>query len=192
MKLTVTEGTSLYESNAPYIIQKPLILQVSVPPKTGDFYYCYELNGKYKQVYIDNGKVEVRGLEAGVLHASVKHCVGDIVVREYPVEDLILKDLDGSIRATPEVEALREAYEAVQAALKKETRERQTLADEVETYKQQTREQMVALVGYAYAAYQGDIALNAKELPADEFARVVGMELTETEKATVVSQKEKF
>ena len=55
MKLIISEGTSLYNSSV-HIVQKPFVLNVTIPPKTGDFFYCYELNGKYKQAYIDGGR----------------------------------------------------------------------------------------------------------------------------------------
>lgn len=193
MKLVVSEGTSLYDSSV-HIVQKPFVLTVTIPPKTGDFFYCYELNGKYKQVYIDGGRVEIQNLEAGELHATVKHCIRDVVVREYPCEALILTDLDGTIKATPEIDALRSEFskakydfesakKSLQNDLKTEQDARKKLADAFDEYKKDARAKMAALVLYAYYEYEGDLQLNAKDLSIDKFAALFGVTLTDEEKA---------
>ena len=182
MKLVISEGTSLYDSSV-HIVQKPFVLNVTIPPKTGDFFYCYELNGKYKQVYIDGGRVEIQNLESCELHATVKHCIRDVVVREYPCEALILTDVDGTIKATPEITALRDEVGTLKNDLTAEQDERKKLADAFDEYKKGARARMASLVLYAYYEYEGDLQLNAKDLSLDKFAALFGVTLTDEEKA---------
>ena len=47
------------------------------------------------------------GLSAGVLSATIKHYLRGELIDVYPVEGLILKDVDGKVYGVPEVEHLK-------------------------------------------------------------------------------------
>lgn len=129
-----SNGVGRYEDVSPFIIaDKTLNLKFNLPAVNGEFYLITEINGvKVKRVISSDGNISLDGLSAGELRAEVKHYLKGELIKAYRIEPLLLKDIDGSLSAEPEIIALRRELNAL-----KETyiREVQEFKDNVENLK---------------------------------------------------------
>lgn len=183
-----------YDDVSPFLVESgELELKINLPNKSGEFFFVCELNGKKLGVYpIFNGKVELAGLQAGELRAEVKHYLRGEIIETYKVEPLLLKAVDTRLSATPEItlltaecQDLRKRTEAVEKALT-EAKKR------IEEAEKRNREYSLAFLSYAWADYQNNLQLNAKNLPPEDFAAALGYELTEEELEKIDNKKEAF
>ena len=195
-------GLGRYNDVSPFLVESRTIeLKFNLPNFHGQFFLVTELNGKnLGAIEIPKeGTVKLEGLEAGELKAVVKHYIRGELIETYKVEPLLLKAVDTDLSATPEIafltaecEALRkkleEAEEKLTAAEKwrKETEERE---DETESY---VGSLIAAFLFFAYADYQTNLQLNAKNLSVEEFVRTLGLELGEILSEDRIECIEKF
>lgn len=187
-----------YDDVSPFLVERgTLELKINLPNRNGEFFLVTELNGKNggaKQIP-RGGTVTLTGLEAGELHAEVKHYLHGELIETYKVEPLLLKAVDTNLSATPEIAFLTEEKEK----LKNETEELAKRLDSAEKnlelilHCQHLRD--VAFLAYAWAEYQNDLQLNAKSLTLEAFAETLGFSLTaftEEEIEEIQNQKEKL
>lgn len=190
-----SKGLGRYDDVSPFLVEGgELELKIKLPNLSGEFFFVSELNGKSKEAnpIPHDGAVALTGLEAGELHAEVKHYMRGQLVETYKVEPLLLKAVDTQLSAMPEIafltaecQALREKTEETAKAL---TRANER-ADEAEKH---SRERDIAFLSYAWADYQNNVQLNAKNLSLEEFAAALGYKLTEEELEQINKKKEAF
>ena len=105
----------------------------NIPSKSGEFRFCGFCNGKQvvkATVTAERNTVTIPAgkLEAGKFAAYVMHLVGGQEIKRYPIEALLIAEVNGTLTADPEIAALT----AEIAALKKEasaTKEWRTQAE---------------------------------------------------------------
>lgn len=188
-----------YDDVSPFLVEREdLELKIELPEKSGEFYFTFELNGKIgKPIYIPRGGTIVVGeLSAGELRAEVKHYLRGTLLEVYKVEPLLLKAVERGLSATPEIAFLtdRIAFLAGKTEdFEKETEElKESLSEERENARKAVRELVLSFLSYAYAEYVFDVQLNARSLSAEEFARVLGYELSKEELEEIKKKKEIF
>lgn len=189
------KGLGRYDDVSPFLVESGAFeLKIVLPNLNGELFFVSELNGKNggaKSIPRD-GTITLTGLEAGELHAEVKHYLRGELIETYKIEPLLLKAVDTSLSAMPEIafltgecKSLREKLEAAETALTDAVRR----ADETEKH---NRERDIAFLSYAWADYQNNVQLNAKNLSVEEFAAALGYELTEEEFNQINNKKEAF
>ena len=123
---------------------------------------------------IFGGAVGLIGLEAGELHAEVKHYLHGELIETYRVEPLLLKAVDTELSATPEIvflmgecQSLREELKTAEKSLKEAKEKEHEASNLVESI-------LEAFLAYAYADYQTNLQLNAKSLSIEQFILTLG------------------
>lgn len=188
-----------YDDVSPFLVESgALELKINLPNLGGEFFFVYEPIGikdspvRGKLPINGDGKITLSNLVAGELRAEVKHYLRGELVETYKVEPLLLKAVDTQLSAMPEIafltaecQALREKTEETEKEL---TRSNER-ADEAEKH---SRERDIAFLSYAWADYQNNVQLNAKNLTLEEFAAVLGYELTAEELEQINNKKEAF
>ena len=182
-----SNGLGRYDNVSPFLIESgALALEIYLPDKSGEYYLVSELNGKEKvQRIIRGSSVTLSDLETGELKAAVKHYLRGELIEVYKIEPLLLKAVDTQLSATPEIaflmgecKAMREKLEAAEKSL-------------AETEKH-NRERDIALLSYAWADYQNNVQLNAKNLSLLDFAGALGYDFTKEELEQIDNKKEAF
>lgn len=188
-----------YDDVSPFLVESgELELKINLPNLGGEFFFVYEPIGikdssvRGKLPINGDGKITLSNLAAGELRAEVHHYLRGQFIEAYKVEPLLLKAVDTKLSAMPEIafltaecQALREKTEAVEKAFT----EAKKRADEAE---KRNRERDVAFLSYAWADYQNNVQLNAKNLTLEKFAAVLGYELTAEELEQINNKKEAF
>lgn len=183
-----SKGLGRYDDVSPFLVEsETLELKILLPNLNGEFFFVSELNGKNggAKLIPPSGVITLTGLEAGELHAEVKHYLRGERIETYKVEPLLLKAVDTQLSATPEIaflmgecQAMRKKLEAAEKSL-------------AETEKH-NRERDIALLSYAWADYQNNVQLNAKNLSLLDFAGALGYDFTKEELEQIDNKKEAF
>lgn len=169
-----SNGIGRYDNVSPFLVENgALELHIALPQVSGEFFLVAELNGKnLGAVPIAlNGNVTVDGLTAGELHAEVKHYLHGELIETYKTEPLVLKSVDKSLSAMPEIAAIMAECDELRKRTNELKEERQHHKEEVE---RRLSKLVTAFLSFAYAEYQSDVQLNAKGLSAEEFAEALG------------------
>lgn len=118
-----SNGLGRYDDVSPFIItDNKLEIKVELPNYNGEFYLVTENNGKTeKRLLPRNGTVTLERLTTGELNAAVKHYLKGALIREYKVEPLLLKEVDGNLSSLPEIEALTRRICGLERAFKEYT-----------------------------------------------------------------------
>lgn len=187
-------GVGRYDNVSPFIItDNKLELQVELPNFNGEFYFVYELNGKTeKRLLPHNGQLLLENLEAGELKAAVKHYLKGELIKTYTVEPLLLKEVDGTLSALPEIEELNRHICAVEcdfAEYKQTVGEEQSKRDTaLAEWQKNVEENLFALVRFAFKDYKENIYLNGGT--AEDLIKDFGFILTEEQIKTLKGEKE--
>lgn len=171
-------GVGRYDDVSPFIIaDNSLELKISLPNFTGEFYFISENNGnKVKRLIPVDGNLTVDGLSAGELLASVKHYLKGELIKEYKIEPLILKEVDGKLSAEPEIIAVRREMQVMM-------KDKESLTDDLAEQRKELDELKnvaVALLRFAYADYCNNVYLGGESL--EGFCEEFGFNLTDEEK----------
>ena len=170
-----------FDDDSPFLIESgDLQLKFIFPPQTiGEFFLVWGMAGKKKTSTVQipkNGEIALKCKSIGQLEMCVKYYIRGAFVTEYKVDSLIVREVDNSITATPEIAGLRHKIELFEMAVDslaravKNTGDNATAAD---------RKISAALLMYAYAAYRVDFQLNTKNLTLREFIKTLGIEENE-------------
>lgn len=183
-----SNGVGRYDDVSPVIItDRKLNLKIALPHVNGDFYFVCENNGAtQKRLLPKNGEIALENLTAGELTAEVKHYVKGSLVKVYKIEPLILKEVDGSISAEPEISALDRRICAVESGLNAANRDlteiNKSVAEQSEKLNKRlarVNKNLAALIRFAFKAYNASLFLGGGT--ADRFAEEFGFELTDEE-----------
>ncbi len=170
-----------YDDVSPFLVESgALELKIELPKQSGEFFLVSELNGKsLGTVPLLHGFTAIlHPSEAGELKTEVKHYLHGELVETYKIEPLLLKAVDRSLSAMPEIAALT----AECVALRSRSDE---LLTELKRHKEEAEREhnklTSAFLSFAYAEYRNDVQLNARNLSAEEFAAALGYENYKTE-----------
>lgn len=182
-------GAGRYDDVSPFIItDNNLRLKVNLPALNGDFYLITEINDKTeKRLIAANGELCLDGLTAGELRAEVKHYLKGELIKTYHIEPLLLKEVDGSLSAEPEIKALwkeiaeiKKARADDQEATKEREESYKSKLEEYENKVKKLQPTVNALLLFAYTDYRKNVYLGGESV--DGFCKEFGLELTEEEK----------
>ncbi|MDE6586125.1 MAG: hypothetical protein K2K80_05555 [Clostridia bacterium] len=172
-----SNGLGRYDDVSPFIIaDNALTVKIDLPPYNGEFYFVAENNGnKLKLTIPQSGEIALGGLSAGELNAEVKHYLKGELIKVYKVEPLLLMELDGTLSAMPEIEALRHDREEIKQSFseyKQRTAERKKALNE----RVEKLEKLVcALLAFAYDDYKENVYLGGGTV--QDFVSKYGFEL---------------
>lgn len=102
-------GIGRYDDVSPFIIaDNSLELKVELPNVNGEFFLIAKNNDKTIKMSLSKYEpAKIEGLTAGELKAEVKHYLKGVLIKVYAIEPLVLKEVDGSISAMPEIAELK-------------------------------------------------------------------------------------
>lgn len=190
-----SKGLGRYDDVSPFLVENGMLeIKSNLPNLSGEFFFVSELNGKSRgaKPIPRDGIITLTDLEAGELRAEVKHYLRGELIETFRVEPLLLKAVETDLSATPEIAFLTGECAALRnraEALEKLLTQANARADEEE---KRNRARDLAFLSYAWADYQSNVQLNAKNLSAEEFAAALGYELTEEELEQIKNKKEAF
>lgn len=172
-------SVAVYDDGAPFLAEfGELSLCFTLPDPNGDY---FAVTGKKKYAIGKDGHVSIP-VEPGELCLSVKRYIGGRLVESYAVEPLEIKSVDGNVTAFPEISVLQKQVVELTAELKAQREEN---AKEVEKVRQEMKREIRTLVAaflsFAWAEYEYDVQLNAKNLTAEKFVAMLGYSVTDEE-----------
>lgn len=176
-------GIGQYDNVSPFIVtDNRLELQVELPNFNGEFYFVYEINGKTdKHLLPRSGQIIFANLSAGELKAEVKHYLKGELIKTYIVEPLLLKEVEGTLSALPEIEELRRRIGNVENSFA-EYKEAATAQLE------RMERNFLALARFALKDYENNVYLNGGTV--QDFVTEFGFELTEKQIKLIKGEKE--
>lgn len=124
-------GVGRYDDVTPFLItDRELPLKIALPQFNGEFYLAYENGGVTEKRFIPgNGEITLKGLAAGEFRAEVKHYLKGELIKTYKVEPLLLKEVDGTLTAEPEIADLRRITDELVKALAAERERAEKLGE---------------------------------------------------------------
>lgn len=172
-------SVAVYDDGAPFLAELgELSLCFTLPDPNGDY---FAVTGKKKYAIGKDGRVSIP-VEPGELCLAVKRYIGGRLVESYAVEPLEINSVDGSVTAFPEISVLHRQVVELTAELKAQREEN---AKEVEKVRQEMKREIRTLVAaflsFAWAEYEYDVQLNAKNLTAEKFVAMLGYSVTDEE-----------
>lgn len=172
-------SVAVYDDGAPFLAEfGELSLCFTLPDPNGDY---FAVTGKKKYAIGKDGHVSIP-VEPGELCLAVKRYIGGRLVESYAVEPLEIKSVDGNVTAFPEISVLQKQVMELTAELKAQ---REKNAKEVEKVRQEMKRELRTLVAaflsFAWAEYEYDVQLNAKNLTAEKFVAMLGYSVTDEE-----------
>ena len=172
-------SVAVYDDGAPFLAEfGELSLCFTLPDPNGDY---FAVTGKKKYAIGKDGHVSIP-VEPGELCIAVKRYIGGRLVESYAVEPLEIKSVDGNVTAFPEISVLQNQVVELTAELKAQREEN---AKEVEKVRQEMKREIRTLVAaflsFAWAEYEYDVQLNAKNLTAEKFVAMLGYSVTDEE-----------
>ena len=183
-------GVGRYDSVSPFIVtDNRLELQVELPNFNGEFYLVYKINDKTdKRLLPRSGQIILENLSAGELNAEVKHYIKGELVKVYKVEPLLLKEVDGTISALPEIEELHRHICAVERYFTEYKQSAEESKKALSEQLEHAEKNFLALARFALKDYQNNVYLNGGSL--QDFISEFGFELTEKEIKLLKGEKE--
>lgn len=184
-----TCGVGRYDDVSPFIItDNKLELKIKLPNVNGEFYFVGDNNGnKFKRCIPLDGVVMLNGLTAGELKAEVKHYIKGGIIKEYKIEPLIIKEIDSSLSAEPEIAVIRREMEELKKTFAKEQeknvecrRRLDARISECERHIQYLQMNMAGLLRFACTDYKNNVYLGGESV--DGFINEFGFKLTDEDK----------
>lgn len=162
-----SNGIGRYTDVSPFIIaDNKLEIKVGLPNLHGEFFLVAENNGKaFKKTLSRLEPVILEGLTAGELQTEVQHYLKGELIKTYQIEPLILKEVNGSLSATPEIISLQAQITALN----------NTFAD----LEEELSKKLNALIRFAYKDYQNNVYLSGGSF--GDFIKEFGFELSDEE-----------
>ena len=104
-------GLCRYDDASTFALGDLELSMNNIPSKSGEFRFCGFCNGKQvvkATVTAEKNTVTIPAgkLEAGKFAAYVMHLVGGQEVKRYPIEALLIAEVNGTLTADPEIAAL--------------------------------------------------------------------------------------
>ena len=175
-------GVGRYDDVSPFIItDNRLELKVELPYFNGEFYLVAENNGKtFKMLLPRHGVISLNELTAGELNAEVKHYLKGELIKVYKIEPLLLKEVDGTLSAMPEIAALK----AELSECDKSFREYKQAADLREL---RVKNNVTALIKFAFKDYTENVYLGGGSI--ENFIKEFGFDLSEEEIKEIIGDE---
>lgn len=172
-------SVAVYDDGAPFLAELgELSLCFTLPDPNGDY---FAVTGKKKYAIGKDGHVSIP-VETGELCLAVKRYIGGRLVESYAVEPLEIKSVDGNVTAFPEISVLQKQVVELTAELKAQREENAKQVEKVrQEMKREIRTLVAAFLSFAWAEYEYDVQLNAKNLTAEKFVAMLGYSVTDEE-----------
>lgn len=185
-----SNGLGRYDDVSPFMVtDNKLELKVELPNYNGEFYLITENNGKTeKRLLPREGTVTFERLTEGELNAAVKHYLKGALIREYKVEPLLLKNVDGNLTVLPELAALNAHVERLEQEYAAVLRDLTEYKIATGALIQDLEENVCALIRFAYKDYSNNPFLGGGAL--NNFLKEFGFTLNEKEIKTIKGEKE--
>lgn len=167
-------GIGRYDDVSPFIIADNIIeLKIELPNINGEFYLIAQNNGKtVKKPLSKYEPIKIEELTAGELKAEVKHYLKGILIKTYKIEPLLLKEVDGSISAIPEIKELKNQIKTLSESY-------ESLKKEQSVFVEKIRLNIYALIRFAFTDYKNNVYLSGKGF--NDFLKEFGFNLTNDE-----------
>lgn len=174
-----TNGLGRYNDVSPFIIaDNALTLKIIFPNYNGEFYLIANNNGEITKKLIPvNGIVALDDLHAGILNAEVKHYIQGELIKSYRIEPLLLKEVDGTISALPEIEALKQRLASLEEVVAESETAAQKAREELTERINGAEADIGALTKFAYEDFKENIYLGGGG--KEEFTKTYGLEVPE-------------
>lgn len=181
-------GMGRYGDVSPFPMGDLEIELLGIPSYSGEFRFIAQCNGvkcAESTVSATQNRVKIPRdkLTAGRFSCFVSHYSKGMEVKRFPVEDLLVTDLNGSIYADPEIAqmcrkitALEQQSQSLQQDL---NAEKQTRADAEKAAEEATayaREIALGLVKFAFEDYRENVYLHGGSF--EEFLQTYGIDLS--------------
>lgn len=183
-----------YDDVSPFLVEDgTLALHFVLPRVSGEFYLAvhhhFENGQSTETIRIPaSGDVGLSGLQAGELHAEVKHYLHGELIETFPVESLLIKDVDGAVHVFHEIRLLDEKIEA--QSLEREKRDAET-REAFARLSEAQRAQEIAFLAFAWTVYRTSFTVNKKNLSLEAFVASFGygpLTEEETKKIETISE----
>lgn len=172
-----SNGLGRYDDVSPFLVtDNRLEIKVELPSYNGEFYLITENNNKTdKRLLPREGTVTIEGLTAGELNASVRHYLKGALIREYKVEPLLLKEVEGNLSALPEIAELKAALHGLERQYSALSADFGKYKEEVAAQIEKLNNNVSALIRFAYKDYNTNVFLGGGT--AGEFLKEFGFAL---------------
>ena len=167
-------GVGRYDDVSPFLItDNRLELKIELPNLNGEFYLVAENNGKSLKLLLPRGGVVAPdGLTAGEFNAEVKHYLKGELIKTYKVEPLLLKEVDGTLSALPEIAELKAQISALDKSFAQ-------YKQAAELRELRAKNNVVALAKFAYKDYKENVYLGGGSV--EDFINEFGLDFTKEE-----------
>ena len=179
-------GVGRYDDVSPFLItDRELPLKIILPELCGEFVLVYENGGVTEKRQIPgSGELMLEVLAAGELRAEVKHYLKGGLIKVYKVEPLLLREVDGSLTAEPDITELRRTVQTLVKELGEERERTGALCNELTAERERFAERLAAaeekiagLLRFAKDDYENNVYLGSGE----DFNEKYGFNLNEGE-----------
>ena len=131
-------GIGRYSDVSPFPLGDLELLLEGIPPYSGEFRFIAQCNGAKcaeSTVSAAQNRVTVPAdkLAAGRFTCHVEQYEKGVCVKKYPAEDLLITDLDGTLKADPEIAQMRRETEALKELTARLEKTVQSLTEAAET-----------------------------------------------------------
>lgn len=199
-----------YDDASPFLLESGVLdLNIVLPSTVGEFFLVSKLNGKIKaeKTFIRRGEPIRLNVEPGELLMEVKHYLRGAIVESIKVEPLLIKEVDGTVYAFPEIKTIHSTIENLKKDLADQKKEFDEFKKSYEQFVAESEKQekrhnemilkeidavRVALLRFSWACYRADVFLNTKNLNEKEFVRLLGFEPDESVLGEINKKQEDF
>lgn len=119
--INIISDNGFYAERDAYLLTDgTLELSVNLPQDSGEYFFVYKNRGKgpIKIKLEREESVVIKGLESGELTATIKHYLRGELLEIYPVEGLVLKDVDGKVYGVPIIEHFKAELDGAEKRIK--------------------------------------------------------------------------
>lgn len=182
-------GIGRYGDVSPFPLGDLEIEIVGIPACSGDFRFIGECNNARCAEYTVSAaqnvvKIPRDKLSAGRFSCFVSHYSNGTEVKRYPVEDLLVTELNGAFTADPEIAQLRRDFDALkrqgeelQKAFNLEKIARENAEREIKDALEYAQEIALALVKFAFEDYRENAYLQGGTF--EDFLQAYGFDLSQ-------------
>lgn len=209
--ITIKSGQmGRFDNGSPFLVEEGALgLKFLLPQGSGEYFFvwqnAFEGGQRVGTLQIPkSGEISLADLLPGELRATVKHYLHGELIGQYKIEPLLLKEVEGSISATPELTEILYEIEAIKRALTdrdeaeekraaEEAERRATAAAEEEKRAAAQRAVLIRILAYAWALHESNLSLRDGTLK--DFISALGLDaynFSEDELGMIEKKKEEF
>lgn len=174
-------GLGRYSDVSPFPVGDMEIELIGIPSYSGEFRFvglcnnvkCVESTVSATQNVV---KIQRDNLTAGRFSCFVSHYSKGTEVKRFPIEDLLITDLNGSVCADPEIAQMSRKLSALEEQAEAEREAREKAEEEATSAIEYAQEMALGLVRFAWKDYRENVYLNGGTF--EEFLQEFGIDLS--------------